>query len=35
MDEFVDWLGVYNACRPHSTLNYVSPMTLEKNWAAA
>ena len=35
MDEIVDWLGFYNARRLHSTLNYVSPMTFEKNWAAA
>jgi len=35
MDEVVDWLSFYNARRLHSTLNYVSPMTFEKNWAAA
>lgn len=35
MDEVIDWLGFYNARRLHSTLNYVSPMTFEKNWAAA
>jgi len=35
MDEIVDWLGFYNARRLHSTLNYVSPMKFEKNWAAA
>ena len=35
MDEIIDWLGFYNARRLHSTLNYVSPMTFEKNWAAA
>jgi len=35
MDEIVDWLAFYNARRLHSTLNYVSPMTFEKNWAAA
>jgi hypothetical protein len=35
MDEIVDWLGFYNARRLHSTLNYVSPMTFEKNWVAA
>ncbi|MBB5463741.1 transposase InsO family protein [Paraburkholderia sp. Cpub6] len=35
MDEVIDWLGFYNACRLHSTLNYVSPMTFEKNWVAA
>ncbi|QHB54566.1 IS3 family transposase [Ralstonia solanacearum] len=34
MDEVVAWLGFYNARRLHSTLNYVSPMTFEKNWAA-
>jgi transposase InsO family protein len=35
MDEIVDWLGFYNPRRLHPTLNYVSPMTFEKNWAAA
>ncbi|AOK16759.1 integrase [Burkholderia cepacia] len=35
MDEVIDWLGFYNARRLHSTLNYVSPVTFEKNWAAA
>ncbi|SIT50855.1 transposase [Paraburkholderia piptadeniae] len=35
MDEVVDWLNFYNAHRLHSTLNYVSPMTFEKNWFAA
>ncbi|KVT95923.1 integrase [Burkholderia ubonensis] len=35
MDEVIDWLGFYNARRLHSTLNYVSPMMFEKNWAAA
>ncbi|WP_309244025.1 IS3 family transposase [Caballeronia sp. EK] len=35
MDEIVDWLGFCNARRLHSTLNYVSPMTFEKNWVAA
>ncbi|WP_261540506.1 IS3 family transposase [Burkholderia multivorans] len=35
MDEVIDWLGFYNARRLYSTLNYVSPMTFEKNWAAA
>ncbi len=34
-DEIVDWLGFYSTRRLHSTLNYVSPMTFEKNWAAA
>uniref|UniRef100_D8P7A7 IS3 element protein InsF DLP12 prophage n=1 Tax=Ralstonia solanacearum CFBP2957 TaxID=859656 RepID=D8P7A7_RALSL len=33
-DEVVDWLGFNNARRPRSTLNHVSPMTFEKNWAA-
>ncbi|MGF6972352.1 transposase InsO family protein [Paraburkholderia sp. JPY465] len=35
MDEIVDWLVFYNARRLHSTLDYVSPMTFEKIWAAA
>jgi putative transposase len=35
MDEVIDWLNFYNACRLHSTLDYVSPMTFEKNWFAA
>jgi hypothetical protein len=35
MDEVIDWLGFYNARRLHSTLDYVSPMTFEKNWLAA
>jgi transposase InsO family protein len=35
MDEVIDWLGFYNARRLHSTLDYVSPMTFEKNWCAA
>ncbi len=35
MDEIVGRHGFYNACRLHSTLNYVSPMTFEKNWVAA
>ncbi|MGF6695841.1 putative transposase [Paraburkholderia sp. MM5496-R1] len=35
MDEVIDWLGFYNARRLHSTLDYVSPMTFEKNWFAA
>jgi len=35
MDEIVDWLGFYNARRLHLTLNYVSPMTFERNWADA
>ncbi|WP_376777289.1 IS3 family transposase [Paraburkholderia youngii] len=35
MDEIVDWLGFYNAHRLHSTLDYVSSMTFEKNWLAA
>ncbi|WP_430367347.1 IS3 family transposase [Trinickia sp. NRRL B-1857] len=35
MDEIVDWLGFYNSRRLHSTLDYVSPMTFEKNWFAA
>ncbi|MDQ0621610.1 transposase InsO family protein [Paraburkholderia graminis] len=35
MDEVINWLGFYNARRLHSTLDYVSPMTFEKNWLAA
>jgi transposase InsO family protein len=35
MDEVIDWLGFYNARRLHSTLDYVSPMTFEKNWLTA
>ena len=35
MDEVVDWRNFYNARRLHSTLDYVSPMTFEKNWFAA
>ena len=35
MDEVIDWLNFYNARRLHSTLDYVSPMTFEKNWFAA
>jgi transposase InsO family protein len=35
MDEVIDWLGFYNARRLHSALDYVSPMTFEKNWLAA
>ena len=35
MDEVIDWLSFYNARRLHSTLNYVSPMTFEKNWFTA
>jgi putative transposase len=35
MDEIIDWLGFYNSSRLHSTLDYVSPMTFEKNWLAA
>jgi len=35
MDEVIDWLSFYNARRLHSTLDYVSPMTFEKNWFAA
>ncbi|BDC44777.1 hypothetical protein PTKU15_80740 [Paraburkholderia terrae] len=34
MDEVIDWLGFYNAQRLHSTLNYASPATFEKNLAA-
>ena len=35
MDEVIDRLGLYNARRLHSTLNYVSPMTFGQNWCAA
>ena len=32
-DEVLDWLLWYNQTRLHSTLNYVSPMQYEQNWA--
>jgi len=32
-DEAVDWLLWYNQTRLHSTLNYVSPVQYERNWA--
>ena len=32
-DEALDWLLWYNQTRLHSTLNYVSPMQYEQNWA--
>ena len=32
-DETLDWLLWYNQTRLHSTLNYVSPMQYERNWA--
>jgi hypothetical protein len=35
MDEVVDWLNFYNARRLHSALNYVSPLTFEKNSRSA
>ncbi|CAB3775248.1 hypothetical protein LMG29542_08630 [Paraburkholderia humisilvae] len=35
MDEVVDWLSFYSSQRLHSSLNYVSPMTFERNWFAA
>jgi len=33
-DEVLDWINFYNMKRLHSTLNYVSPMTYERNWSA-
>jgi putative transposase len=33
-DEVLDWINFYNTKRLHSTLNYVSPMTYERNWSA-
>lgn len=35
MNELIDWLTFYKHKRLHSTLGYVSPMTLEQRWAAA
>ena len=35
MDEVIDWLNYYNHRRPHSTLNYISPMKFEQNWLVA
>ncbi len=32
-DETLDWLRWYNRTRLHSTLNYVSPVAFEQNWA--
>ena len=32
-DEALDWLLWYNQTRLHSTLNYVSPVQYEQNWA--
>ena len=32
-DEAVDWLRWYNRTRLHSTLNYLSPVAFEPNWA--
>jgi putative transposase len=32
-DEVLDWLLWYNQTRLHSTLNYLSPMQYEQNWA--
>ena len=32
-DEALDWLLWYNQTRLHSTLNYISPMQYEQNWA--
>ena len=34
-DEALDWLRWYNRTRLHSTLNYVSPVAFEQNWARA
>jgi putative transposase len=32
LDEIVDWFGSCGTRRTHSTLDYVSPVTCEKNW---
>ena len=32
-DEALDWLLWYNQTRLHSTLNYISPMQYQQNWA--
>jgi putative transposase len=34
-DEVIAWLLRYNRTRMHSTLNYVSPMQFEQDWADA
>jgi transposase InsO family protein len=34
-DETIEWLLWYNQTRMHSTLNYVSPMQFERDWADA
>ena len=34
-DEAIDWLRWYNRTRLHSTLNYLSPVAFEQNWARA
>jgi hypothetical protein len=34
-DEIIAWLLWYNQTRMHSTLNYVSPMQFEQDWADA
>jgi putative transposase len=34
-DETVAWLLWYNQTRLHSTLNYVSPITFERDWNEA
>jgi putative transposase len=34
-DEVMAWLLWYNRTRVHSTLNYVSPMLFEQDWADA
>jgi putative transposase len=34
-DETIAWLLWYNRTRMHSTLNYVSPMQFEQDWAEA
>jgi putative transposase len=34
-DEVIAWLLWYNRTRMHSTLNYVSPMQFEQDWADA
>ena len=34
-DAVIAWLLWYNKTRMHSTLNYVSPMQFEQDWADA
>jgi len=34
-DETIAWLLLYDKTRMHSTLNYLSPMQFEQDWADA